>query len=122
MGDCSHRCNWRLSSEPSLHLTSLKHDEDVHHAFLGIEIDHLPESGYVEKLIEDNYLSPFPLVQSTERPDRVISGLMEGRVAILLDGKPFVLLVPVTFSMVLQSPEDYDERWFPSSLIRLWNG
>lgn len=122
MGDCSHRCNWRLSSEPSLHLTSLKCDEDVHHAFLGIEIDHLPESGYVEQLIEDNYLSPFPLVQSTERPDRVISGLMEGRVAILLDGKPFVLLVPVTFSMVLQSPEDYDERWFPSSLIRLWNG
>ncbi len=74
-------------------MTSLKHDEDVHHAFLGIEIDHLPESGYVEQLIEDNYLSPFPLVQSTERPDRVISGLMEGRVAILLDGKPFVLLV-----------------------------
>lgn len=103
-------------------MTSLKHDEDVHHAFLGIEIDHLPESGYVEQLIEDNYLSPFPLVQSTERPDRVISGLMEGRVAILLDGKPFVLLVPVTVSMVLQSPEDYDERWFPSSLIRLWNG
>lgn len=103
-------------------MTSLKHDEDVHHAFLGIEIDHLPESGYVEQLIEDNYLSPFPLVQSTERPDCVISGLMEGRVAILLDGKTFVLLVPVTFSMVLQSPEDYDERWFPSSLIRLWNG
>ncbi len=58
-------------------------------------------------------------MQSTERPDRVISGLMEGRVAILLDGTPFALLVPVTFSMVLQSPEDYYERWFPSSLIRL---
>ncbi|MCY9099642.1 spore germination protein [Bacillus inaquosorum] len=93
--------------------------EEVKKRVRGIEIDHLPESGYVEQLIEDNYLSPFPQVQSTERPDRVISGLMEGRVAILLDGTPFALLVPVTFSMVLQSPEDYYERWFPSSLIRL---
>ena len=76
-------------------------------------------SGYVEQLIEDNYLSPFPQVQSTERPDKVIAALMEGRVAILLDGTPFVLIVPVTFSMMMQSPEDYYERWIPGTLIRL---
>ncbi len=84
-----------------------------------INIDDLPESGYVEQLIEDNYLSPFPQVQNTERPDRVFSALMEGRIAILLDGSPFALIVPVTFSMLLQSPEDYYERWIPGSLIRL---
>lgn len=84
-----------------------------------IDIDYLPESGYVEQLIEDNYLSIFPQLQSTERPDRVISALMEGRVAILLDGTPFALIAPVTFSMLLQSPEDYYERWIPSTLIRL---
>ncbi|MDR6999634.1 hypothetical protein J2Y67_002084 [Neobacillus niacini] len=38
---------------------------------------------------------------------------MEGRVAILLDGTPFALIVPVTFSMLLQTPEDYYERWIP---------
>ncbi|WP_170974046.1 spore germination protein [Peribacillus simplex] len=84
-----------------------------------IDIDNVPESGYVEQLIEDNYLSPFPQVQSTERPDRVIAALMEGRVAILLDGTPFALMVPFTFSMMLQSPEDYYERWIPSTFIRL---
>ncbi|MGY4797200.1 spore germination protein [Lysinibacillus fusiformis] len=84
-----------------------------------IDIDYLPETGYVEQLIEDNYLSIFPQVQNTERPDRVISALMEGRVAILLDGTPFALIVPVTFSMLLQSPEDYYERWIPGTLIRL---
>ncbi|MCY8410836.1 spore germination protein, partial [Bacillus haynesii] len=84
-----------------------------------IDIDDVLESGFVEQLIEDNYLSPFPQVQSTERLDRVMSALMEGRVAILLDGTPFVLIVPVTFSMLLQSPEDYYERWLPSSLIRI---
>ncbi|MGM7723564.1 spore germination protein [Metabacillus sp. Hm71] len=84
-----------------------------------IKMDHVADSGYVEQLIEDNYLSPFPQVQSTERPDRVISALMEGRVAILLDGTPFALIVPVTFSMMLQSPEDYYERWIPGTLIRI---
>lgn len=93
--------------------------EEVKKRIQKIDIDHVPESGYVEQLIEDNYLSPFPQVQSTERPDRVISALMEGRVAILLDGTPFALIVPVTFSMLLQSPEDYYERWFPGSLFRL---
>lgn len=84
-----------------------------------IDIDDVPESGYIEQLIEENYLSPFPQVQSTERPDRVIAGLLEGRVAILLDGTPFALVMPVTFAMFLQSPEDYYERWIPASLIRM---
>lgn len=84
-----------------------------------IDMDYLPESGYVEQLIEDNSLSLFQQAQNTERPDRVIGALMEGRVAILLDGTPFVLIVPVTFSMLLQSPEDYYERWIPASLLRI---
>lgn len=84
-----------------------------------LDIDFLAESGYIEQLIEDNYLSPFQQVQNTERPDRVINALLEGRIAILLDGTPFALIVPVTFSMLLQSPEDYYERWLPGSLIRM---
>ncbi|WP_074033919.1 spore germination protein [Bacillus massilinigeriensis] len=84
-----------------------------------IEIDFLPESGYIEQMIEDNYITPFPQIQNTERPDRVIGALAEGRVAILLDGTPYVLIAPVTFSMLLQSPEDYYERWMPGSLIRV---
>lgn len=93
--------------------------EEVKKRIQKIDIDHVAESGYIEQLIEDNYLSPFPQVQSTERPDRVISALMEGRVAILLDGTPFALIAPVTFSMLLQSPEDYYERWIPGTLFRL---
>lgn len=93
--------------------------QEVEKRIKKIDIDNVPESGYVEQLIEDNYLSPFPQVQNTERPDRVIAALMEGRVAILLDGTPFALIVPVTLSMMLQSPEDYYERWIPGTFIRL---
>jgi spore germination protein len=93
--------------------------EEVKSRIQRIQIDDVPESGIVEQLIEDDFLSPFPQVQNTERPDRVMSALMEGRVAILLDGTPFALIVPVTFSMLLQAPEDYYERWIPASLIRI---
>ncbi|WNS41361.1 spore germination protein [Paenibacillus sp. MMS20-IR301] len=93
--------------------------EEVTNRILKIDIDFLAESGYIEQLIEDNYLSPFQQAQNTERPDRVISALLEGRIAILLDGTPFALIVPVTFSMLLQSPEDYYERWLPGTLLRL---
>lgn len=93
--------------------------EEVKKRIKRIEIDSAPDSGYIEQLIEDNYLSPFPQIQSTERPDRVISALMEGRVAILLDGSPFALIAPVTFQMLIQSPEDYYERWYAATLVRL---
>lgn len=84
-----------------------------------INMDFIAESGYVEQLIEDDYLSPFQQAHNTERPDRVITGLLEGRIAILLDGTPFALIVPVTFSMLLQSPEDYYDRWLPGTLLRM---
>jgi spore germination protein len=84
-----------------------------------IDIDDVAESGSIEQLIEDNFLSPFPQLQSTERPDRVIAALNEGRVSILLDGTPFALIAPATFSMFLQSHEDYYLRWIPASLTRM---
>jgi spore germination protein len=93
--------------------------EEVKRRVEKINIDDVAESGYVEQLIEDNYLSPFPQIQNTERPDRVMSALMEGRVAILLDGTPFALIVPVSLSMLMSSPEDYYERWIPGSLVRI---
>ncbi|MED3573114.1 spore germination protein [Cytobacillus praedii] len=93
--------------------------EEVKERIKKINIDDVSETGCVEQIIEDNHLSPFMQVQNTERPDRVFSALVEGKVAILLDGTPFALIVPVSFSMLLHSPEDYNERWIPSSLIRL---
>ncbi|KWX79317.1 spore gernimation protein GerA [Paenibacillus riograndensis] len=93
--------------------------EEVKKRVSRIDMDFIAESGYVEQLIEDNILSPFQQIQNTERPDRVINALLEGRVALLLDGTPFALIVPVTFSMLLQSPEDYFERWLPGTLLRM---
>ncbi|MBA2941864.1 spore germination protein [Paenibacillus sp. CGMCC 1.16610] len=93
--------------------------EEVCRRIETIDIDDAGDSGFIEQFIEDNTFSPFPQVMNTERPDRVVNALMEGKVAILLDGTPFVLIVPVTFPMMLYSPEDNNERWMYSSLIRM---
>ncbi|WP_375782096.1 spore germination protein [Paenibacillus baekrokdamisoli] len=100
-------------------LTNQELVDEVKSRIERIDIDEIPDSGYIEQLIEDNDLSPFPQVQNTERPDRVVSALMEGRIALLTDGTPEALIVPVTFSMMMTSPEDYYDRWLPASLIRI---
>ncbi|HEU4964161.1 MAG TPA: spore germination protein [Bacilli bacterium] len=83
-----------------------------------IKIDAVLESGYLEELIQDSTVSPFPQVQYTERPDTVAAALLEGRVAILTDGTPFVLIVPTTFWQLMQANEDYYERFQLATLIR----
>lgn len=83
-----------------------------------IDIDGVLESGYIEQLIEDNTFSPFPQIQSTERPDTVAGAILEGRVGIIVDNSPFALIVPSTLPSMFQSAEDYYERWIVSSFVR----
>ncbi|MBR8658290.1 MULTISPECIES: spore germination protein [Bacillales] len=92
--------------------------EEVTRRISVIETDGILESGYIEELIQDNIYSPFPQVQYTERPDTVAGALLEGRVAIMVDGTPMVLIVPTTFWIMLQANEDYYERFMPATLIR----
>lgn len=83
-----------------------------------IEIDSILESGYIEQLIEDNWRSPFPQIQTTERPEKVAAALYEGRIGIIVDNTPFVLIIPATFNSLLQSTEDYNERFIIGNAIR----
>lgn len=84
-----------------------------------IDIDDVPESGIIEQWIEDNFLSLFPQTGVTERPDKVAAALLQGKVAVLVDGTPFVLMVPMTFGQFFQSPEDYYERFPIGTFIRV---
>lgn len=93
--------------------------KDVKERLDKINIDAILESGYVEQLIEDEWKSPFPQIQNTQRPDVVAASLYEGRVVIIVDNTPFALLLPTTLVTLLQSPEDYSERFFIASLLRV---
>ncbi|GAB6137225.1 spore germination protein [Halanaerobaculum tunisiense] len=93
--------------------------EEVKERLQRIDIDLINESGNIEQLIEDDPSSPFPQMNNTERPDGVATALNEGRVAIIIDGTPFVLLVPAVFVHFLQSTEDYYQRFLFPTAIRL---
>ncbi|WP_379971337.1 spore germination protein [Ectobacillus sp. sgz5001026] len=93
--------------------------QEVHTRLDRIDIDGILESGYIEELIQDEAYTPFPTIFNSERPDVVAACLLEGRVAILVDGTPFVLIVPSLFIQSFQVAEDYYQRADVSSLLRM---
>lgn len=84
-----------------------------------IDTDSILESGYLEQYIEDSPFSIFPTISNSEKPDVVAAKILEGRIAILTDGTPFVLLAPYLFIESFQATEDYYSRPYYASLLRL---
>lgn len=84
-----------------------------------LKVDSVLESGYIEQYIEDFPFSPFATVGHTEKPDVAAGKILEGRVALVVDGTPIVLTVPYLLIESLQSSEDYYNRWMYASLTRI---
>ncbi|MCI9354951.1 MAG: spore germination protein [Firmicutes bacterium] len=93
--------------------------QEVENRINQIDIDVILDSGYIDQLLENKWLSPFPQLQMTERPDKASSALLEGRVVIVIDNTPFVVMVPATLNVFFQAAEDYYDRWEIMSFIRL---
>lgn len=93
--------------------------EEVHSRLSNINIDSILESGYIEELIQDETMTPFPTVYYSERPDVIAAELLEGKIAIFVDGTPIVLCVPAPFVSFMHAAEDYYQRADISSFIRL---
>ena len=84
-----------------------------------IDIDGVLDSNYITEQIRDSKYSLFKTCGSTERPDVVAAKLLEGRVAIVVDGTPVVVTVPYIFSESFQSDEDYYLNFLVSSTGRI---
>lgn len=82
------------------------------------DVDSILDGSCIEQYIEDAPFSIFPQIQYTERPDKVAASLLEGRVALVVDGSPEVLLLPLMFVQLLQSPEDYYNRVWAGTFMR----
>jgi len=83
-----------------------------------IKVDTLYDTGELGEFISDQRYPIFPTVLMTERPDRVAAGLIEGKVAVAVDGSPVVLLAPNSFWDFLMSPEDYYQNPFLITFLR----
>lgn len=75
------------------------------------EIDGVLDSGMLEQLIERRWASPFPQFQTTERPDRTVHALLEGRIVLFCDNSPLALILPTDFNSFMQTSDDYYNRF-----------
>jgi spore germination protein KA len=83
-----------------------------------VKADAIIDSGSLEMYIQDGRHALYPTVGNSERPDKVAAKILEGRVAVLVDGSPVVLTVPYLFCEGFQVSEDYAKSPFFATFVR----
>ena len=96
--------------------------EEIEKRLSMIKVDKILTSSTIEEFLADHPWTPFPQAQTTERPDRMLAALYEGRVGILVDGTPASMIVPCTYNALMQNTDDYTIQPIISSSIRLMRG
>ena len=91
---------------------------EVRYRLNNLRIDYLISSGQLEQLIQDSDLCSLPQIVSTERPDRAANLLYQGRVCIIVNGSPYVLIAPGILSDFIESPEDLNLKHQYSNFAR----
>lgn len=92
--------------------------EEVENRISTIKIDKVLATSAIEEFLVDHPWSPFPQTQKTERPDKILAAVYEGRVGIIVDGTPVAILVPCTYNVLMQTPDDYTIQPIIASLVR----
>lgn len=84
-----------------------------------IDIDGLISPAAVEEYITGSRVTAFPLLQYTERPDRLSQGLLDGRVGLIIDGLPLAYLAPADLGYLMESSEDRSRDFITASCLRV---
>jgi len=71
-----------------------------------IDTDGFIDTGHLRKFLKDNKFTIFPQVIITERPDRCVNYILEGRVVIMIDGSPFALIYPSVFIDLIKTADE----------------
>lgn len=92
--------------------------DNLYNKIKSINIDGLLSIGYIEQLIVASKPSIFPQYVATERIDKSVAALLEGKVVVLLDGIPYALIAPISFFSFFDAPDDYSSNWIAGTMIR----
>lgn len=84
-----------------------------------IDIDAVIDTGYIRELLEKDQKSVFPKVISTERPDFATTSLLDGKIVILVENSPFVIILPAVLTDFFHSPEDNYQKPLNVSFSRI---
>jgi len=82
-------------------------------------VDGILDSGMLEQLTEETWYSPFPQYQTTERPDRAAQELLNGKIVVICDNTPYVLILPSSFNGFMESSEDWYHHFEMASFLRV---
>lgn len=82
-----------------------------------IHIDGIIDSSYLNHYLLNQH-SFFPIIISTERPDKTCMALLEGKVVVLVDGSPYALVLPNFFFDFFHTTDDYYQKNLHTSFIR----
>jgi spore germination protein KA len=80
--------------------------KEIRRRLESLEVDAVLSSGALEQLIQDSSWGIYPLSMSTERPDRVVASLLDGKAVVFLEGDPFALVYPSDVWSLLHAAED----------------
>ena len=100
-------------------ITNRKFVERMQARLAAIDIDALIAPAAVEEYISGSRATAFPLLQYTERTDRFCTGLLRGRVGLLVDGLPLGYLAPVDIGYLMNSPEDLSRDYMTATWVRI---
>ena len=84
-----------------------------------IDIDGILDSGYIREFLQNDSASLFPQMISTERPDLACSSLLDGKIVILVENTPYVLIIPGLFVDFIHSPEDNYQKPLNATFNRI---
>lgn len=91
---------------------------EVKYRLNNLDIDTIISSGQLEQLIEDNSKCSLPQMLSTERPDKAANHILSGRVVVIVNGSPYVLIMPCVFVDFLSSAEDPNLKFQYANLLK----
>lgn len=119
--------NYKIGSEAATdvsllylqHLVTPEIIESIEQRLEAINLDFVRSSGDLQDYLDEHTYSPFPQLLVTENPERVAANMMDGKVALLIDGSATLFVLPATFTVFFQSPDDYISRWELGSLFRI---
>ncbi|SIT80684.1 spore germination protein [Edaphobacillus lindanitolerans] len=113
------------NTKAQIHMVYLKNEaspevvNDLEQRLFDIPFPEFYSVGQLEDYLEDQILSPFPQWLNTERPDRVVYNLLEGKISVFIDSSPTALIAPVSFFAFYESPDDYNSRVIVGSFYRM---
>ncbi len=93
--------------------------DEVVRRLKGIDTEYIFSSSDIEMMIEDSTYFPMTRTLKTERPDRVASMLADGKVAVIVQGSPFALILPTTAMDLIEATEDNYVRVPEANLMRI---